>query len=555
MISVSETVGSRRLKNLTFITLYFRLISHPYLLYLEIVEAIVQEDSEIDCSDEHVLDILILTNDLILFSDTKEESHKQEFGNFWKRVKPYFQDSKVRKLNIVVASTGCTVIAIHKDVMNEEYNQRASGSTDDKEVTKSISNGQKMLDFVECVHSIQDEIRQLGDSDFKENRSKVQFGTESIALVDMSLSTIEGTSVGFKSLYRTILQKQSPGWYPIKFDLPETLDGTQCSISLDVSYRTMPLRCDSAMAEALSRDLKLLQDSRMEVVQIVPIALIDASLLYGVVLTARSSLETDIDQHREMNLLVRSLLSRLSLKDCGLLLRSIDPNENSGGLFHFAEQYFLLMNEELPESLKAQSTPMRATLHRYASADHILAQATPPEAITDEDHATIEQLSNLIDASLGLCETKAVNPLLVFATDNTSDSGSIGRVHTGVGQFENIFPDSSINDKEQIWKDDAGVGSRMPSASQDASDESMDGLLKEIKTSAKSLHAELEEVKQEESPQELSDKVVNSSEHDKETELDDISCNSNASFSSSVHGESESHSSVDASVGSINKSG
>ena len=62
-------------------------------------------------------------------------------------------------------------------------------------------------------------------------------------------------------------------------------------------------------------------------------------------------------------------------------------------------------------------------------------------------------------------------------------------------------------------------------------------------------------MKEEEPPQVLSDKVVDSSEHVEEKEVDDISCNSNASFSKSAHGDSESNSSVDASVGSINGSG
>jgi hypothetical protein len=167
-----------------------------------------------------------------------------------------------------------------------------------------------------------------------------------------------------------------PGYRRICFDLPETLDGTQCSVSLDVMYKTMPFRLDSNVAKGLTRDLKLLSESKLEVLQLVPISLVDSSLIHGVVMGVRAGLETDLDRHNETALLVRSLFRHLSSKACALLLRSEGPsNIESDGLFHCNGQSFLLIAEELPAPLKTKAAPNSGVLYRYAaSADQLFSR-------------------------------------------------------------------------------------------------------------------------------------------------------------------------------------
>ena len=472
-------------------------------------------------------------------------SHKREFGNFWERVKPHFQPSKVRKLSIVVVSTGRRVQRIDTEFKHENPSA-ATNSIEDG--TNSVAAlGGVALDFDVYVRLIQEECRQRGEGDFINNRSKVQFGSKDIPPVDIKLSTIDNTSVGFNSIYREILREYSPGWYPVQFDLPETLDGTQFSVSFDVTYKTMPFSHNSSMALGLTRDLELLERSTLEVVQLVPIALIDASLLYGIVLTARSHLENDMDQSHEMDLIVRSLLVRLSKKDSALLLRSKGPADDSGGLFHFSGQYFILMAEELPASIKGVTTPSRATLHRYTSADHILTEPSSSRANTDNDHDTICALSNLVDASLELCERKAVNPLLVASTttlplvgnieENLSDAVTTMEIKNGPS-------DSTEIEEHGIWKDDTGVGSRTPPSSQDSI---------EIRTIAKD--AEMVNNKRsdsleygpvdmaQEAAHGLNEGIVDSTHHDAKAESDSSKCDSLGSPMATPQADNESDSS------------
>ena len=493
-----------------------------------LVEAIIHEDSEIGLSNEHVLDIVIFTNDLTLFSDTNEVSHKREFGNFWERVKPHFQPSKVRKLSIVVVSTGRRVQRIDTE-FKHEGNLAATNSMEDGKNSLAALEG-VTLDFDVYVRLIQEECRQRGEDDFINNRSKVQFGSKDIPPVDIKMSTIDNTSVGFNSIYREILREYSPGWYPIQFDLPETLDGTQFSVSFDVTYKTMPFSHNSSMAQGLTRDLELLERSTLEVVHLVPIGLVDASLLYGIVLTARSHLENDIDQSREMDLIVRSLLVRLSKKDSALLLRSKGPADGSGGLFHFSGQYFLLMAEELPASIKGETTPSRATLHRYTSADHILTEASSERATTDNDHDTICELSNLVDASLELCERKAVNPLLVASTTTLPMVGNIDENLSSTVttmDIKNGPSDITAIEEHGIWKDDTGVGSRTPPASQDSSETSTVAKDNEMVKNKRSHSPEYGPVDMaQEAARGLKEGIVGSTHHGAKAESDGSKCDS-----------------------------
>jgi hypothetical protein len=411
------------------------------------VESILQEDTKQESKEEGYLDITILTNDISFFSDEKEASHKRSLGAFWDRLKAKFQASKIRKLQIVLATTGTQVLTV--DNQDAEVENRAL-IADSDDAADAFAHVEAMvrkrgIDVAQCLRAIQDHIEKRGQADFKENRSLVQFGQTTAPPVDLKFWKIDGSSIGFKSLLRMWSQEHSPGPQRILFDLPETLNGTQCSVSLDVSYKTMPFRFDSAPASRLLRDMELLSQSKLEVLQLVPIPLIDATLLYGIVMSARAALESDIEQHHEMALLVRSLLTKLSQKDCALLLRSEGPADTDESLFHQNRQLFLLMVEEIPASLQGKIPPSSCILHRYACAEHILLETGTKANFDDLEN----QYSELVESSLDCLQCSTVNPLYLDAT--RSWSIPISRYSTSNGV-------KSQGDSE--WTDDTGVGSR-----------------------------------------------------------------------------------------------
>jgi hypothetical protein len=415
------------------------------------VESILQEDAKQDFKEDGYLDITILTNDVSFFSDEKEASHKRALGAFWDRLKAKFQASKIRKLQIVLATTETQVLTVDKQHTEVENRALTADSDDAADASAHVEAmvRKRGIDVAQCLCAIQDHIEKRGQADFKENRSSVQFGQTTTPPVSLKFWKIESSSIGFKSLLRMWSVEHSPAPKRILFDLPETLDGTQCSVSLDVSYKTMPFRFDSTLANRLSRDMELLSQSKLEVLQLVPIPLIDASLLYGIVMSARAAFESDIEQHHEMALLVRSLLTKLIQKDCALVLRSEGPADTEDSLFHQNGQLFLLMVQEIPASLQGKVSPSNCILHRYACADHMLLETGTKAAASANFDDLQNQYSELVESSLDCLECSTVNPSYLDAT--RSWSNPIGRYSTSTG----------VNSKgDSDWTDDTGVGSR-----------------------------------------------------------------------------------------------
>eukprot|EP00957_Ditylum_brightwellii_P160230 12198797-Ditylum_brightwellii.AAC.1 len=99
------------------------------------------------------------------------------------------------------------------------------------------------------------------------------------------------------------------------------MDGTQCSITLDLEYNVLPHRADSFATAALINDMKMLSASNVEVVQLIPLPSVDASLIYGVPISARAGLEVDLIRYKEMQLLVRQLWKYLATNDVAVLMR------------------------------------------------------------------------------------------------------------------------------------------------------------------------------------------------------------------------------------------
>jgi hypothetical protein len=479
------------------------LLDHDWL-YSFPVESILHEDSKHGGSKGEPLDITIMTNDVSFLSDTNETSHKRGVKTFWERLKPNFQNDKLGNLQIVVISTGTVVLTFDSEVLEtdkDEHTVSESGNPIENGPEEAAASNvvalasKRAIQLAKCAGTITTQIEALGEANFKANRSYLLFDSKSIPAVNMTLSSIDNNSVGFKSLLRKWSRDRMPGYRRICFDLPETLDGTQCSVSLDVMYKTMPFRLDSNVAKGLTVDLKLLSESRLEVIQLVPISLVDSSLIHGVVMGVRAGLETDLDRHNETALLVRSLFRHLCLKECALLLRSEGPsNIEYDGLFHCNGQSFLLMAEELPVPLKTKAAPNSGVLYRYASADHLLMEAIPTDVISELDEDMTNQYSEFVENSLDCLDCYGINPLhleakrprsiaatamtetaLTTSVDDVdwTDAAGVGSRDIPESQFQHrpiTASEDGIGLKTQSnpWTDDSGVGMRPRSATEDS---------------------------------------------------------------------------------------
>jgi hypothetical protein len=432
--------------------------------------------------DKTPLDISILTNDVSLLCDTDAQSHKTGVTRFWKSVAPFFQDSKVGSIQIVMAKTG-TLASVVDSEQNDDQDEDADGDTVmDTELDDSHLIHKNDLVISECVRTIQMQLVAQADDDFQKNRSTLDAGESPM---NISFSVIDNSTVGYQFLVRQwvrdALLAQTLYSSSLELDLPETLDGTQCSVSLDVSYQVFPFSADSAECTRFLTDLQLLSESKLEVVQLVPLSSIDAGLLFGLPMLVRVGLASDLDQFQVMQVLVRSLFSLLNERESAVLLRRTGgktPKSASTGIFHSSEQTFLLMAKELPKT--ANGAPNSGILYQYAHADQLLAEATLPTnqvELLDED--TQRQYADYVEQALECLECSPVNPL--YTDDACAVLPSLPTLSTRINAPTSpvvqraespAFPvagkqttPESPGSEASVWNDTAGVGSRGPPSS------------------------------------------------------------------------------------------
>jgi hypothetical protein len=465
----------------------FVSINHSFILTIQTprfstVGSIVAEDARHGSTvDKTPLDISILTNDVSLLCDTTAQSHKTGVARFWKSVAPFFQDSKVGSIHIVMAKTG-TLASVMDSEQNDDQDQDQDGdAVMDTELDDSDSHLIHKHDMVisECVRTIQTQLVAQAEDDFHKNRSILDAGESPM---EISFSVIDNSTVGYQFLVRQwvrdALLAQTLHNSNLELDLPETLDGTQCSVSLDVSYQVFPFSANSAECTRFLTDLQLLSESKLEVVQLVPLSSIDAGLLFGLPMLVRVGLASDLDQFQVMQVLVRSLFSLLNERETAVLLRRTGgkaPKSASTGMFHSSEQMFLLMAKELPKT--AHGAPDSGILYQYAHADQLLAEATLPTsevALLDED--TQRQYADYVEQALECLECSPVNPL--YADDVCAALPSLPTLRPRVdtpphpavrrasptaspvaGKQTTVESPGSV---ASVWNDTAGVGSRGP---------------------------------------------------------------------------------------------
>jgi hypothetical protein len=457
---------------------------------------------------EEPLRVVIFTKDTSSLLDTNQAAHQRGIDAFWENVRGEFSNGKVQSIQIVVVMGETMIVRTTKECNSvncgggedEENKQKQEQEQDQENVEKestddnsdnnnnnnnnngSVDSNQSETDSVEklsgIIKTIEYYIQTKIEEDFKTNRSRIQFDTksETYARMDISLTTVDNT-VGFHSLCQkwsrevvAVIENNGRRLPTLCFQLPETSDFDACEISFLASYKCMPFRLDSKIARNLYADLELLSRAKVEVLQLVPIASIDASLIYGIAIGLKAALENNEDEHQEKILLVQSLLKHLVTKDCALLIRSNGPDDE-GGLFHSSEsQYFLFM----PEFVLSKDGPASnsgGVLHRMASIDHILDEANDMDALTlsrrqEEEDIPVDNnpFSEYIEASLELLDFFPLNPWFQDSLDMTGASD-----RKRVTWKEENSSVSKCTSEEQIingkgWTDDSGIGSLVDEA-------------------------------------------------------------------------------------------
>ena len=277
---------------------------------------------------------------------------------------------------------------------------------------------------------------------------------------------MDGSSVDFQTLLQMWTRESLAQTYQansdiesidgkLQFELPETIDGTMCSISLDLQYTILPDRLDSPSTMKLVQDMQLLSSltaNSVEVLQTVPLQSVDSSLIYGVPMYARPGLEHDLFQYNQMKILVRQLLKYLSENDVALVLRirhglhkddqkrsvtSRSRNRLNDQLFLLTSQVAVQkqsihMNTETcmqsssafeiePDRHRKGEPPCNGILYRYATKDQILHfgnEESNSKQEEDANSAEVSEYADYIERSMDMLTCTGLNPFLVGGRDD-----------------------------------------------------------------------------------------------------------------------------------------
>ena len=388
--------------------------------------------------------LTIFTNDVALFSDTAVDSHKRALGRFWDTIRGSFRNGSVGSVQIAIYETGAAALVTGKSGRRQETRQTKEssasplegdsvddGSDEDTATDEALAH---RLRVKQCISLLQREIQDLQEKDRRKSASPIS----------AELRIIE-SPIRFQALLRdwiraVVSTASGARGSKISFDLPETLDGSQCSCSLDLVPSLLPHRVDSIEAAKLMMDLKALSIAELEVVQVVPISSVDGSLLYGVPMSATAAMDSDLFRYKEMKVLTRQLFRYMATKDVALALRcvgtksgdkenesaldaNLDSTNASANTSIEEGQIFLLMAEHPTEptgqSLSSTSSsgsgaaPARGVLYRYATSDHLVHDLVTVDDCDSEDEETNEQYFEYVEQSLQMVDSAMLNPILV----------------------------------------------------------------------------------------------------------------------------------------------
>ena len=409
-------------------------------------------------------EITIVSNDVAFFTDVNITSHKRAVARLWDKLRPKFQSNYIRSVKIVIFETKVAALELpgnHSIMTNNHLGRNSSVSLNTCETSDNHSKegnienndgGDSTIGFDQtphrfkvafCVREIQNYIVKLSEKEYNKLDGKNE--SRKGMPLNFQFELKDFHPILFSSILQQwskhILHSAASDFGSICFELPETFDGTQSAVALDLSYSILPYRLDSPITNSLIDDLKLLSESCVEVMQLVPLDSIDLSLIYGTPLTAKAGMGSDLNQYKHMQVLVRALFNYLGSHDVALVLKSSNTESRllSSSSRESETQLFLLMahvcdkeKKEGGESSKDSPTcsQYKATghgmLYRYIDrAEHIVEEPINTDFNGDEseeDELTLFS-EEYIGMSLGMLDCFHLNPYTIQGS-NTNQTTS-----------------------------------------------------------------------------------------------------------------------------------
>jgi hypothetical protein len=208
------------------------------------------------------MDITVLVTDLSLFCDTSKESHQVAVRLFLKNVAPFFGNATLNSIHIVVVRTGALVL-LSENTIEHDTRCTSDGTPDNHDSPRKLAAQNHQHSMHSCFEAMQEIFETL------------EFSPDRACPVNVSLSIMEGNIIEFKKLSRAWIRDSLAMrrlHIRVRFDMPEIVDGTQCSVNLDVCYQNFPFSINSREATMLISDLEYISSLFFRVVQLVPIS-------------------------------------------------------------------------------------------------------------------------------------------------------------------------------------------------------------------------------------------------------------------------------------------
>jgi hypothetical protein len=373
-----------------------------------------------------------------LFCDTNFNSHKDYLQDFLKHVATFLDQGLLCSIHIVAAATGDILLRSYRGGLEGIEGNCNSHRLKQLDPVILQSNHEKAVQ--KCVRLVESTMNDW------EGRCNTPWNIDAPERrglhLNLSFSSIDNTPTGFMGIARSqlcdelISHRARVTCRLRSIELPPSTDGTHCALSLEASYQIFPFSAGSPHARMLSCDMDSLSKMDFQVLKLVPLTCIDASLLFGIPMVVRPGLESDYAQFHEMKVLVRSLFHFLQLREQAILLRgsccgevranalAVDRSSRSG-LFqsdapNSCSQYFVLMSHEVPYSMLVGGKKSDAgLLFRIAHADYLIAETSnlsmtqndSDELASENDQEMETQHMELIESSLASLEISVFNPI------------------------------------------------------------------------------------------------------------------------------------------------
>lgn len=373
------------------------------------------------CNRIDPIDVSIITNDVALFTDKNVDSHKRAATRFLDRMKQKFEEKLIRSIQIIVLQTGIDALDPNRANLSTNRNiddgtSIGSPNTDsdpDQYIKEPNLNNRFQVACIAKVLKVHISSQLAKDPNRKKDGSPMDIIFEFKDLHRLHLNSI------LREWTRSIIY--SPALTGrVSFDLPESLDGTQCSIALDVWYSIFPYSANSCHVQGLVENIRLLNNSVFEIIQLVPLDKVDLSLIYGVPLVAKAALDGDLDQYHEMQKIFSSLLKYLASGDVALVLGCISGREcnmSIAGKLAETRQIFLLMPQISEESNTAVLN--KGMMYQYLSKGfQIIDDCKGTEEL---ESSVDDEYAEVIQNSLDLLDKTVFNPCKYSNTSSFSD--------------------------------------------------------------------------------------------------------------------------------------